>query len=95
MAATLSLHGTAVTLEGVLLAQKAFRALALSYTAVGLCVGSAFALIRRGGVAGPGLLGIWSVYVFFQAFRLASFTILGGLLPRLPPLRRRTSAAAP
>lgn len=92
MATTLALHGTAVTLEGVLLAQKAFRALALTYSVVGVGVAAAFTCIRRAGAAGPGLLAIWSVYACFQAFRIAAFSILGGLLPRLRARPWRTAA---
>ena len=47
MLATLATHGTAVTLEGVLLAQKAFRALSLTYTGVALSVAALLALVRR------------------------------------------------
>ena len=51
MAATLSTHGTAITLEGVLLAQKDFAGLAATYTAVGLSCAALLALVRRSGAA--------------------------------------------
>ena len=96
MAATLCFHGTAVTLEGVLLAQKAFGKLALTYSGVLVSVIPAFLAIRRGLWApyGSGLLGIWAVYVWFQLSRVAAFAALGGLLPRWAALRRRAAEPA-
>lgn len=78
MVATLSTHGMAVTLEGVLLARKALRALALTYTGVGLSCAALLALVRR---TGAGLAGVWCVYIWYCAVRVVAFASLGGLLP--------------
>lgn len=77
MAATLATHGTAVTLEGLLLARKAFRGLALTYTMVALTVGAALSFVRA---SGAGLLGVWAVYVWYCAVRVIAFAGVGGLL---------------
>ena len=74
---TLSTHGTAVTLEGLLLAQKNFRGLGLTYVAVALSVGALLALVRT---SGAGLLGVWGVYGWYCAFRVVAFSAFGGLL---------------
>ena len=86
MAATLCLHGTAVTLEGVLVAQKAFLSLGITYASFAATAAASFAAIRSGlwAPGGSGLLGIWLVYVWFQVYRVALFVALGGLLPRRP-----------
>lgn len=77
MIATLSLHGTAVTLEGLLLARKNFRGLSLTYTGVALSVAVLLALVRHFHI---GLVGVWGCYVWFQASRVVTFSIIGGLL---------------
>ena len=79
MAATLATHGTAVTLEGLLLARKAFRGLTLTYTMVAITVGASLALVRS---SGAGLLGVWAVYVWYCAARVVAFAAAGGLLSR-------------
>ena len=86
MVTTLATHGTAVTLEGVLLARKDFRALGLTYSLVGLSIGAMLAAVRA---SGAGLLGVWGVYVWYCAVRALSFAGLGGLL------RRPRDAASP
>ena len=91
MVATLATHGTAVTLEGVLLARKDFRALGLTYTLVGLSIGAMLALVRG---SGAGLLGVWAVYVWYCAVRVVSFAGLGGLLARGGPRNAATTAQA-
>ena len=86
MAATLATHGTAVTLEGLLLAQKAFRALALTYTFMGVSIAAALSLVRS---SGAGLVGVWAVYVWYCFGRVIAFAGFGGLLRR----RRHPTAA--
>ena len=93
MVGTLSLHGTAVTLEGLLLAQQNFRGLTATYSAVAITIAAAMGYVRSSGV---GLLGVWATYVWFQASRVVAFSAFGGLLPKLglgglwKRLRRRT-----
>ena len=77
MVATLATHGTAVTLEGLLLARKAFRGLTLAYTGVLLSVAGGLLLVRN---SAAGLLGVWAVYVWYCAGRAIAFAALGGLL---------------
>ena len=88
MIATLATHGTAVTLEGVLLARKDFRALTLTYSLVGLSIGALLALVRT---SGAGLLGVWGVYVWYCGVRAVIFAGLGGLLD---PMARPAKAGA-
>ena len=83
---TLSTHGTAVTLEGLLLAQKDFRGLGLTYVAVALSVGALLALVRTWGA---GLLGVWGVYAWYCAFRVVAFSAVGGLLGRKSNVRTK------
>jgi len=59
---TLTAHGTAVTLEGVLLARKAFGGLAITYTGIAISCGGALVLGRR---AGGGLAAVWATYVWY------------------------------
>jgi len=96
MAATLCLHGTAVTLEGVLVAQKAFLSLGITYATFAATAAASFTAIRSGlwAPGGSGLLGIWLVYVWFQVYRVALFVVLGGLLPRWARPRRTDAADA-
>jgi hypothetical protein len=77
MVETLATHGTAVTLEGLLLARKAFRGLTLAYTGVLLSVAGGLLLVRN---SAAGLLGVWAVYVWYCAGRAIAFAALGGLL---------------
>lgn len=72
---TLSLHGTAVTLEGLLLARKNFSGLILTYAGVAASIAA-----WRIALAGTGLVGIWGCYIWFQASRIVAFAIVGGLL---------------
>ena len=72
---TLSLHGTAVTLEGLLLAKKNFTGLTLTYAGVAASIAA-----WRVALAGTGLMGIWGCYIWFQASRIAAFAIFGGLV---------------
>jgi len=84
VAASLVLHGTAVMLEGVLLAQSQLRALVASYGVVALTVLALQALSAR---MGGGLLGVWGVYVWFQFARVLLFSWRAGLLRRVAPPR--------
>ena len=77
VAATLATHGSAVTLEGLLLARKDFRGLALTYGAVGASIAAMLALVRR---SNAGLLGVWAVYVWYCLSRVVAFAGFGGLL---------------
>jgi len=78
MIGTLSLHGTAVALEGLLLAQQNFRALTATYSALAITIAAAMGYVRTSGV---GLLGVWATYVWFQASRVVAFSVFAGLLP--------------
>lgn len=78
MIATLSFHGTAVTLEGLLLARKNFSGLTITYTGVALSMAILLAMVQR---SSAGLLGIWGCYIWFQASRIMAFSMFGGLLP--------------
>ena len=64
--AALTMHGTANTLEGLLLAKKDLRSLALVYGAIGLALPLLHALIRANGY---GLAGVWWLYIGFQVRR--------------------------
>lgn len=77
MVTTLTLHGSAVTLEGLMLAKQDFRALVGTYTFVGSSILALQLLVRR---CGGGLLGVWAVYVWFQLSRVLIFLWRGGLL---------------
>uniref|UniRef100_A0A7S0J3Q8 Protein DETOXIFICATION n=1 Tax=Calcidiscus leptoporus TaxID=127549 RepID=A0A7S0J3Q8_9EUKA len=79
MAGTLTMHGSAVTLEGLLLAKKDFGALCTVYSAVALCTLASQCLVRR---SGAGLIGVWAVYIGFQIMRIMAFTLRSGLLSR-------------
>lgn len=75
--ATLSLHGTAVTLEGLLLAQRKFLALNWIYSFVASSILVLFAYVRK---AKLGLAGVWGCYVWFQGSRIALFSLATGLV---------------
>jgi len=77
VAATLAVHGTAVTLEGLLLARKELRKLTCTYAFVAGSVAALLALVRN---TGAGLAGVWGVYIWFQVARAVIFAWLGGLL---------------
>jgi hypothetical protein len=81
MATTLSLHGTAITLEGMMLARRAFRAMWATYAFIALSVTGMLAIVRRSshGLL-SGLSGVWRVYIFFQLVRILGFAWGGGLL---------------
>lgn len=79
MLATLATHSTAVTLEGLLLARKAFRALAVTYAGVAISVAAALAFVRS---SRAGLAGVWGVYVWYCFGRVIAFAGFGGLLRR-------------
>ena len=83
MATTLSLHGTAITLEGMMLARRAFRAMWATYAFIALAVTGMLAIVRRSshGLL-SGLSGVWRVYIFFQLVRILGFAWGGGLLQR-------------
>jgi len=83
MATTLSLHGTAITLEGMMLARRAFRAMWATYAFIALSVTGMLAIVRRSshGLL-SGLSGVWRVYIFFQLVRILGFAWGGGLLQR-------------
>ena len=83
MAMTLSLHGTAITLEGMMLARRAFRAMWATYAFIALAVTGMLAIVRRSshGLL-SGLSGVWRVYIFFQLVRILGFAWGGGLLQR-------------
>lgn len=74
--ASLSLHATAITLEGLLLAQGAQNQLISVYVIVSLVIAATFRSISK-GVFGAGLVPIWSVYVFFQLSRVILFSVVG------------------
>ena len=74
---TLCFHGTAVTLEGLLLAQQNFLGLSWTYAAVALTMAACLCSVRY---FEAGLIGIWSCYVWFQASRIMAFSVLGGLV---------------
>ena len=79
MVAALATHGTAITLEGLLLAQKNFRGLGLTYTGVAVTVGAILSFVRA---SGAGLAGVWAVYVWYCFGRALSFAWFGGLFRR-------------
>lgn len=85
MIACLSIHGTAVTLEGLLLAQKNFKGLTVTYIGVALSVAGWLTAVRHYNV---GLMGIWGCYIWFSGSRILAFSVLGGLLAPLRWSRR-------
>jgi peptidoglycan biosynthesis protein MviN/MurJ (putative lipid II flippase) len=74
---TLCFHGTAVTLEGLLLAQQNFLGLSCTYSAVAFTMAACLYSVRY---FEAGLTGIWSCYIWFQASRIMAFSVLGGLV---------------
>ena len=81
----LSFHGSAVTLEGLLLARKKFRPLSVIYSllAIGVVV---FQLVTRQFHLGLG--GVWACYVWFCATRVFVFSSIGGLFQPMKFLQR-------
>lgn len=75
--ATLSIHGSVVTLEGLLLSQQKFRGLTGLYSVLAVMTG-AFSWATR--TFGWGLEGVWGCYLSFCGFRFLSFLLLGGLI---------------
>jgi Na+-driven multidrug efflux pump len=73
----LSFHGSAVTLEGLLLVRKKFRPLSLCYTLLAVTVAAFQVATQR---LNWGLAGVWGCYVWFCASRVITFSALGGLL---------------
>lgn len=85
MAGTLTMHGSAVTLEGLLLAKKDFGALCTVYSAVAVCTLASQWLVRH---CGAGLIGVWAIYIGFQILRIMAFTLRSGLV--VSTVRQRT-----
>jgi len=75
--ATLSFHGSAVTLEGLLLSRQKFRGLALNYSFLAFAVAAFQFATRKFNL---GLAGVWACYLWFCSSRVMTFSILGGLL---------------
>lgn len=74
---TLCFHGSAVTLEGLLLSCKKFRPLTICYSVLAVTVLAFQIAIRKFGL---GLAGVWGCYLWFCSSRVVAFSILGGLL---------------
>lgn len=90
VAATLCVHGTAVTLEGLLLSRKMFRPLMIIYSGVAISIALWMAAVQR---FGAGLTGVWGCYVWFSASRIIAFSTAGGLFqPVIQGIRRRWHA---
>merc|ERR1740129_1059089 len=77
MMTALSFHGSAVTLEGMLLAMKKLRGLTIWYTVLGITVAAFQICTRRYGWK---LSGVWACYIWFCASRVPVFSFLGGLI---------------
>mmetsp|Transcript_3754 Transcript_3754/g.9574 ORF Transcript_3754/g.9574 Transcript_3754/m.9574 type:complete len:579 (+) Transcript_3754:210-1946(+) len=75
--ATLSFHGSAVTLEGVLLSRQKFRGLTINYSILAVTVAAFQLATRRFNL---GLAGVWGCYLWFCSSRVVTFSALGGLL---------------
>lgn len=75
--AALTFHGTAVTLEGLMLSRKKFRSLSACYTVLAVAVATYQVAIRKFGL---GLAYVCGTYLWFCAARVVSFSVLGGLL---------------
>ena len=81
VATVLAMHGTVVTLEGLVLARGRPGMLAVSYALIGATI---TAMLKIVGGGRWGLRGVWSCYLWFQVSRAAAFTLIGGLVPSLP-----------
>ena len=87
IATTLSMHGMAVSLEGLLLAKKDFKTLCSTYAIAGGIFVAMQWLTRR---LGWGLVGVWSAYIWFQVLRIGIFSLRSGVLGfGLAPSARR------
>jgi len=75
--ATLCFHGSAVTLEGVLLSSQKFRGLTVNYSILAVIVAAFQLATRRFNL---GLTGVWGCYLCFCSSRVVTFLALGGLL---------------
>lgn len=75
--AALSLHGSAVTLEGILLARKKLRGLTIWYTFLAATIAAFQVATRQFGL---GLAGVWGCYIWVSGSRVIAFSALGGLL---------------
>ncbi|KAJ1448115.1 hypothetical protein M885DRAFT_540329 [Pelagophyceae sp. CCMP2097] len=84
-AATLAMHCSAVTLEGLLLIKRDFKFLCAVYAVIGLGVVQLHSQILKRGL---GLSGVWAVYVAFQVGRTAVFAWQGGLISPFDSARR-------
>jgi hypothetical protein len=73
----LSLHGSAVSLEGILLARKKLKGLAVFYSFLAFTI-LAFQIATR--QMGLGLIGVWGCYCWVCGSRVIAFSALGGLL---------------
>lgn len=73
---TLAFHGSAVTLEGLLLSRRRFRGLAANYGVLAAAVAACQVATRRRGL---GLAGVWGCYLMFCSSRVVTFSLLGGL----------------
>ena len=83
--ATLSFHGSAVTLEGLILSRKQSRPLSVCYAILAIMVVGFQVVTRRFGL---GLAGVWGCYVWFCASRVVTFSVIGGLVRPRRWLRR-------
>ncbi|CAB9526033.1 Protein DETOXIFICATION [Seminavis robusta] len=77
IATALSLHGTAVSLEGFLLARKKLRGLTVFYTFLAATIVAWQFFTRRWGL---GLGAVWGCYIWVSGSRVVTFAALGGLL---------------
>jgi Na+-driven multidrug efflux pump len=77
LATALSLHGTAVSLEGLLLSQKKLRGLTLFYSVLAAMIVAIQVMTRKWGL---GLAGVWGCYIFVSGSRVIAFSALGGLV---------------
>jgi hypothetical protein len=77
VATALSLHGSAVTLEGILLARKKLRGLTVFYSFLALTI-LGFQIMTR--QLGLGLMGVWGCYCWVCGSRVIAFSALGRML---------------
>jgi len=87
--ATLAFHGSYVTLEGIVVAQKQFRALSLCYTVLAVAV----AAYLPWAVTKLGLAGVCGTFLWFCATRIVAFSALGGLWWRRRPSSSSSSSS--
>jgi Na+-driven multidrug efflux pump len=74
---SLSLHGSAVFLEGYLVARKKLPSLAIFYSMLACTIYGFQFLTKRYNL---GLFGVWTCYIWVCGIRVIVFSILGGLL---------------